>query len=108
MSSTDTFDPYYTWLGVPPDEQPPDHYRLIGVRRYEDNAEVISNASDQRSQFLRSLQTGKRAAYTQKLLNELATATGCLLDPNRKAEYDARLRAAEVKAAPVAAKENKP
>ena len=27
---SDHFDPYYTWLGIPPEEQPPDHYRLIG------------------------------------------------------------------------------
>lgn len=40
------FDPYYTWLGIAPEEQPPNHYRLLGIRLFEDNADVISNAAD--------------------------------------------------------------
>ena len=43
-----SFDPYYKWLGIPPDEQPPNHYRLLGVRDFEADAEVIENAADQR------------------------------------------------------------
>ena len=26
------FDPYYKWLGIPPEEQPPNHYRLLGIQ----------------------------------------------------------------------------
>ena len=26
------FDPYHIWLGIPPEEQPPNHYRLLGCR----------------------------------------------------------------------------
>lgn len=29
------FDPYYKWLGISPDEQPPTLYRLLGVQRYQ-------------------------------------------------------------------------
>ena len=29
------FDPYYRWLGIPPGEQPPNHYRLLGVQLFE-------------------------------------------------------------------------
>ena len=25
------FDPYHKWLGIPPEEQPPNYYRLLGV-----------------------------------------------------------------------------
>jgi hypothetical protein len=25
------FDPYHVWLGIPPHEQPPNHYRLLGI-----------------------------------------------------------------------------
>jgi hypothetical protein len=88
----DDFDPYYVWLGIPPEEQPADHYRLLGIRRFEENAEAISSALDQRTQFLRSLQVGKRSPYSQKLLNEISAAGGCLLDSKRKANYDQRLR----------------
>ena len=27
----DGFDPYRKWLGIPPQEQPPNHYRLLGI-----------------------------------------------------------------------------
>ncbi|MGI8978404.1 MAG: LamG-like jellyroll fold domain-containing protein [Pirellulaceae bacterium] len=89
----DAFDPYYTWLGIRPEEQPPDHYRLVGLRQFEDNADVIANATDQKMQFLRSMQVGKRSAQSQMLLNEVSAAGGCLLDPQRKAKYDQELRA---------------
>jgi hypothetical protein len=25
------FDPYHRWLGIPPQEQPPNHYRLLAL-----------------------------------------------------------------------------
>ena len=40
------FDPYYTWLGIPPEEQPPDHYRLLGVKPLEENLDAIEHAAD--------------------------------------------------------------
>src|SRR5262245_17856432 len=88
----DHFDPYYTWLGIPPDEQPADHYRLLGVRPFETNDEVIVNAGDQRMAYLRTLQVGRRAKESQALLNEIAAAQGCLLDPKKRQAYDAELR----------------
>ncbi len=97
----DHFDAYHKWLGIPPGHQPPDHYRLLGLRRFEADAEVIGNASDQRMRFLRTLQTGAHAAESQRLLNEVARARVTLLDPARKAGYDAVLcSAAPVDSAP--------
>ena len=93
---TDQFDPYYNWLAIPKHESAnggPDHYRLLGVPRYEENPDVISNAADQRSHYLRTLQTGKHSSESQRLLNEVAAAAGCLLNPERKAAYDRQLRA---------------
>jgi hypothetical protein len=89
----EAFDPYYTWLGIPPEEQPADHYRLLGIRRFETNREVIANASDQRMTHLRTFQNGKRAAESQKLLNEISAATRCLLDAKLRPAYDAQLQA---------------
>ncbi len=66
------FDPYYTWLGIPPPQQPPNHYRLLGVELFEANPDVIESAADQRMAHLRSFQTGKRGHLTQGLLNEVA------------------------------------
>lgn len=86
------FDPYYTWLGIPPEEQPPDHYRLLGVRRFETNDDAIANAADQRMAYVRTFQTGKRSKESQSLLNEIAAARGVLLDPQRRPAYDDQLR----------------
>lgn len=93
-----SFDPLYTWLGIPPQEQPPDHYRLLGVQRFEENREVISHAADQRMAHVRSFQNGPHARDTQRIMNELSKASGCLLNPRRKAMYDQHLRSVEVTA----------
>jgi hypothetical protein len=88
------FDPYYTWLAIAPEEQPPDHYRLLGLRRFEENLEVIENAADQRMMHLRNFQAGQHSALSQKLLNEVAAARVRLLNPEKKRGYDAQLRQA--------------
>ena len=86
------FDPYYTWLGIPPEEQPPDHYRLLGIRRFEENQDVIANAADQRMAYIRTFQTGRRSKESQAILNEVATARACLLEAGKKRAYDEKLK----------------
>jgi hypothetical protein len=93
------FDPYYTWLGIPPSEQPADYYRLLGVKQFEENREVISNAADQRMAHVRSFQNGPAARDSQRVLNDLSKAAGCLLNPRRKAMYDQHLQSSSVKVA---------
>ena len=39
------FDPYYTWLAIPPEEQPPDYDRLLGLRPFEENKDALANAA---------------------------------------------------------------
>src|SRR5436190_7236357 len=74
------FDPYYTWLGIPPAEQPPNHYRLLGIQLFEPNADVIAHAADRQMMHLRSFQQGAHSALSQRLLNEVAGARICLHD----------------------------
>lgn len=88
------FDPYHKWLGIPPQERPLHHYRLLSLGLFEDNADVIQNAADRQMAHVRTFQGGPHSALSQKLLNELAAARVCLLDTRRRAEYDAELRAA--------------
>ena len=85
---SDEFDPYLQWLGIGLAERPIDHYRLLGIARFEVQPNTIASAADQRMMYVRSFQTGPRGAHTQKLLNELATARVCLLNPQTKATYD--------------------
>jgi hypothetical protein len=92
----ETFDPYYKWLGISPEEQPPNHYRLLGTRVFEPDRDVIYNAADRRMGHVKAHAVGAHLHASQKLLNELAVARVCLLSPDRKAEYDARLAATEI------------
>lgn len=86
------FDAYHKWLGIPSGEQPPHHYRLLGIALFEGDRDVIESAADQRMAHLRSFQAGGHAAMSQKLLNEVAAAKLCLLTPEKKAAYDAALK----------------
>ncbi len=86
------FDPYYKWLGIPPKAQPADHYRLLGVDRFESDADVIDAAASKQMVYVRNCASGPRVDVSQKILNELAAARLCLLNPAKKAAYDERLR----------------
>jgi len=89
---SDIFDPYQAWLGIPPQEQPPNHYRLLGLRAFEGSAAEIAAAADRRTGNLHAFQKGEHAKAALKLLNEVAVAKTCLLNPNRKVAYDKGLR----------------
>jgi hypothetical protein len=95
----DHFDPYHKWLGIPPADQPPDHYRLLGLSAFEDDPTVIESSADRQMTHVRTFQTGRHGAHSQRLLNEIAAARLCLLKPEKKAEYDHQLRASRAAAA---------
>lgn len=97
------FDPYYEWLGIPPKDQPPNLYRLLGIEAFEADEKVIELAAEQRVAHLRTRSMGKHAELSQRLLNEVVSARGVLLVPETKAAYDAELhRAIGPKPLPVA------
>jgi K(+)-stimulated pyrophosphate-energized sodium pump len=90
--SEEPFDPYFKWLGIRPKDQPPHYYRLLGIEIFEDDADVIANAADMQMAHLRKFQSGKHSQESQRLLNEVALAKICLLNPEKKAAYNAELR----------------
>ena len=91
-SMPEKFDPYHRWLGISPKDQPPNHYRLLGIDHFEANPDVIEGAADQRMAHLKRFNAGKHSALAEKLLNEVAAARICLLNPAKKAIYDQALR----------------
>ena len=91
-NDSERFDPYYQWLAIPPKDQPPNHYRLLGVELFEANPDVIENAADKQTVHLRTFQLSKYRDLAEKLLNEIAAARICLLNPPKRAIYDAQLR----------------
>lgn len=90
---TKKFDPYYKWLGIPPRDQPPHHYRLLGIELFENDRDVIDAAANRVMAYLKDLATGDEAEYSQSLLNEVSRARICLLNKEKKKAYDEELRA---------------
>ena len=86
------FDPYHEWLGIAPKDQPPNHYRLLGVDLFEANPSTIEHAANRQMAHLRTFQAGKHGALSQKILNEVAAAKICLLSREKKVAYDQHLR----------------
>lgn len=92
MASGD-FDPYHVWLGIPPKDQPPNHYRLLGIELFESDAQVIESGADRQMAHVRTFQMGRHSTQSQRVLNEIAAAKIALLTPANKSAYDAILRA---------------
>ena len=86
------FDPYYKWLGIRPEHQPPDHYRLLGLDPFESDSDVIRTAAERQMAHVQSYKIGPQSDLSQRLLNEIGRAKFCLLNPETKAEYDRTLR----------------
>ena len=100
------FDPYRKWLGILPKDQPPNHYRLLGVELFEDDLDVIEGAADRQMAFVRQYQSGEHASDAAKILNEVAAARLCLLKPATKVAYDKKLRQQQSTVASPAEPEN--
>ena len=85
--------PYWKWPGIPPEQQPPDHYVLLGIAPFEADRDVIENAAVRQMSHVRTFQGGQHAAISQQLLNELSAVRLCLLDEEQKQVYDEQLQA---------------
>lgn len=80
----------YQRLGIGPREQPPSHYRLLGLAPFESRPEAIEGAADQQTARLRGLSETDPAV--QQVLREVAAARLTLMQPARKLAYDDTLR----------------
>ena len=87
-----SFDPYHKWLGIPPEDQPANYYRLLSINLFEDDATVVEEAADRQMAHVRTHQQGPHAAFAQKLLNEISAARRHLVNADAKARYDDKLR----------------
>lgn len=87
-TSNSTVDDFYTqWLGVPAGPRPPDHYSLLGLTWFEKDLDLIRAAAKKQSQAVRA-RCLKYPEIGTELLNQIARARVCLLDPQRKTQYD--------------------
>ena len=86
------FDPHRHWLGIGPEERPVDHYRLLGLPRFEDDRAVIGAALVRSLRQVGGSPEPGRDAARDALVAELQRAAETLLRHDSRAAYDARLR----------------
>lgn len=84
-------DVYKEWLGIPDGPRPPDHYQLLRLVQFEDDAEKVRKNYKKLNAHVRKYATGQYSVESQSLLNELAKAMLCLTDEESKREYDQSL-----------------
>jgi hypothetical protein len=78
------------WLGIPPDQWPPDHYTLLGLAQGERDADRIERQVQQRLEQVRRYQLANPEPATEAM-NRLAQAFVCLTDPRARQAYDRAL-----------------
>ena len=88
----DKIDPYHEWLGIPPRDQPPHHYRLLGIIAFESNPTLIENAARNRIDRLRTFQIGQHLALSQAWSTKSKRQRSASWTPPKKATCDQQLR----------------
>jgi hypothetical protein len=83
-----TPDVYKDWLGIPEGPRPPNHYELLRLVKFQDDAEKIRANYKKLNAHVKKYASGQFSVRSQELLNELAKAMICLTDPQAKREYD--------------------
>lgn len=84
-------DVYRDWLEISETARPLNHYQLLKLKLFEDDANVIRGSYRKLNAHVRKYASGEFGPRSQELLNELCQAMLCLTDAVRKTEYDASL-----------------
>jgi hypothetical protein len=87
-----------TWLGLPPDGWPPDHYRLLGLEPGPADRELIERRVQERLETVRRYQLTHPEPATEAM-NRLAQAFVCLTNAEARNAYDADLRSVSAEGA---------
>src|SRR5262245_61139954 len=91
MQFMNSFDPYKAWLGIPMQERPLTHERLLGLSPQETDPAVIHAAAETLIRRVRGFIASVHAEEALALVGELASARDRLLDPTAKANDEARV-----------------
>src|SRR5690242_2632937 len=87
------FDPYEKWLGIGKDQRPLTCFLLLGIDPDEEDAGAIEAAAARQAKLVRRHKEGPHADVCARLLKEIQQAKAILLDPDKRAGYEAQLRA---------------
>ncbi|MAD81208.1 MAG: hypothetical protein CMJ50_10245, partial [Planctomycetaceae bacterium] len=91
MHVSSGFDPYSEWLDLKASTGPLDHYQLLGLPRFEQDATVIADAADRALSRVRSHRPGVHSQAWAQLLDQITAAKTCLANASLRADYDRSL-----------------
>ncbi|WP_166831700.1 hypothetical protein [Thalassoroseus pseudoceratinae] len=92
MAESTDDNPYQKMLGITAEQQPPNHYELLGLTLFEDDLQKVRGAAADQNYKLLAWQSGKSYAQAEQLMIEIGEARDVLLDPKLKQLYDYCLR----------------
>jgi tetratricopeptide (TPR) repeat protein len=85
-------NPYHKWLGIAVNEQPANHYRLLGIDLFETDPGTIRTAADHRMALIAKYSAGSDQELSRQVLSELLAARACLLSAATRQAYEFDLR----------------
>lgn len=94
-SSSANRDPWHVLLGIAPEHQPADYYRMLGIEQLEFITDVIRNAAARQIDHLNRHATGDFQTVTKLITNNVLLARDCLLDHDKHLRYAAELQGFE-------------
>lgn len=85
------FNPYQAWFGLSTSTKP-SYYELLGLRNFETEPPVIAEAAELRMQLLAPHKNGPNGDSAVKLEREVTGVMNVLLSPDKRKQYDEKLR----------------
>jgi len=85
------FNPYSAWFDIPTNQQPPDHYRLLGVEMLEPDLKVLTRAARKRLAILKTHADGPESSFVRQMKREVEIVYACLIDVDSRMAYDRSL-----------------
>jgi len=86
------FDPYHDWLGITDDRRPPNLYELLGLEAGESNRSMVEAAARHQLAKVQQHISGPQSKEAWRIIDEITLAKTTLLDPAKRAAYDAIFR----------------
>jgi type II secretion system (T2SS) protein E len=84
-------DVYRDWLGIAEPKRPLNHYQLLRLNNFEDDAAKVRAHFQKMNAHIRKYLAGDQADRAHALLDEMTKAMLCLTDSRRKSDYDASI-----------------
>jgi len=86
------FDAYHKWLGIPPEQQPPHYYQLLGISVNEEDPEVIETAAQRQRAIVEENLHGSHRKAANQLIFEIDEAELTLSSPELREEYNRQVK----------------